>query len=101
MSECFLHIRHEANGFRIEGNAAGMLGHKIRGLGQSGTDGVFVEWSWDGSRLQVRNDRYGVYPLYYFANGDEIAISTSILRLLEAGAPREFDDAGMAAFLRL
>jgi hypothetical protein len=101
MGDCFLHIRQEANGFRIEGTAAGMLGHKVQRPGQSEPDGIFVEWSWDGSLLQIRNDRYGFYPIYYFANGSEIAVSTSILRLLEAGAPRAFDDAGMATFLRL
>src|SRR5262249_59126445 len=47
------------------------------------------------------NDRYGFYPFYYFANSDEIAISTSIVRLLEAGASPVLDDPGLAAFLRL
>ena len=28
-------------------------------------DGIFAEWSWDGRRLTVRNDRYGVAPLFY------------------------------------
>ncbi|MGH9755532.1 MAG: asparagine synthase-related protein [Blastocatellia bacterium] len=100
MSEAFLHIRRKAEGFEVEGAQAGALGHKIRHPGRSETDGVFVEWSWDGNRLRVHNDRYGCYPFYYFANSDEIAISTSIVRLLEAGASPVLDDAGFAAFLR-
>jgi len=101
MSEAFLHIRRRAEGFELEGAQVGALGHKIRHPGRSEPDGVFVEWSWDGNRLRVRNDRYGCYPFYYFANSDEIAISTSIVRLLEAGASPVLDDVGLAAFLRL
>ncbi len=101
MSDSFLHIRREADGFGIVGPAAGMVGHKIQNPGRTVPDGIFVEWSWDGARLQIRNDRYGFYPIYYFANRDEIVVSTSILRLLEAGAPRALDEAGLAAFLRL
>jgi len=101
MSEVFLHIRRGPEGFEVEGAQVGALGHKIRHPGRGEPDGVFVEWSWDGDRLRVRNDRYGFYPFYYFANSDEIAISTSIVRLLEAGAPPILDEAGLAAFLRL
>src|SRR5262249_39855661 len=101
MSEAFLHIRRRAGGFEVEGAQVGALGHKIRHPGRSEPDGVFVEWSWDGNRLRVRNDRYGLYPFYYFANSDEIAISTSIVRLLEAGASPVLDDAGLSTFLRL
>jgi hypothetical protein len=101
MSEPFLHIRRGSEGFEVEGAQVGALGHKIRHPGRSEPDGVFVEWSWDGDRLRIRNDRYGFYPFYYFANSDEIAISTSIIRLLEAGASPALDEAGIAAFLRL
>ena len=101
MSDCFLHIRREADGFEIAGPAAGMAGHKIQNSGRTVPDGIFAEWAWDGGRLQIRNDRYGFHPIYYFANRDEIAVSTSIVRLLEAGAPRTLDEAGLAAFLRL
>jgi hypothetical protein len=62
--------------------------------------GVFAFWSWSGNRLTVRNDRYGFYPLFYFVRRDEIAVSTSILKLLALGASPEFDVAGLAVFLR-
>src|SRR5262249_42102962 len=99
MGEAFLHIRRGAEGFQVEGAQVGALGHKIRHPGRSEPDGVFVEWSWDGNRLRVRNDRYGCYPFYYFANSNEIAISTSIVRLLEAASSPVLDDAGLATFL--
>lgn len=62
--------------------------------------GVFAFWCWSGNRLMVRNDRYGFYPLFYFVRRDEIAVSTSILKLLALGADSEFDVAGLAVFLR-
>lgn len=49
----------------------------------------------------VRNDRYGFHPLYYFTRPGEVCISTSILGLLAQGAPPEFDEPGLAVFLRL
>src|SRR5262249_18990611 len=101
MDESFIHIRRRADGFEVEGPTEAKFGHKIFHPRQNDFDGVYAEWSWDGSRLTVRNDRYGFYPLYYFANSDEIAISTSTVRLLEAGASTVLDEAGLAAFLRL
>jgi asparagine synthase (glutamine-hydrolysing) len=101
MSEVFVHIRRKAEGFKVEGMTEGKVGHKIRHANRDDSDGIFAEWFWDGACLSVHNDRYGFFPLYYFADSDGIAISTSIVRLLEAGAPRDLDDAGLAAFLRL
>lgn len=77
------------------------LGHKLEPATRAIPDGVFAEWSWDGTRLTVRNDRYGCYPLYYFTRPGEICVSTSIPELLAQGAPAEFDDAGLAVFLRI
>lgn len=64
------------------------------------TRGVFVFWSWSENRLIVRNDRYGFYPLFYFVRQDEIAVSTSILKLLALGASSDLDPGGLAVFLR-
>lgn len=63
-------------------------------------DGVFARWSWDGRRLVAVNDRYGFYPLFYWADRGSIVISPSIVRLLNEGAPRELDDVAVAVFLR-
>src|SRR5262245_34863668 len=101
MSEAFLQLRSITECFVFDVAQDGSRGHKIRHPGMSEPDCVFVECSWYGNRLRVRNDRYGFYPFYYFANSHEIAISTSIVRLLEAGASPVLDDAGLAAFLRL
>jgi asparagine synthetase B (glutamine-hydrolysing) len=77
------------------------VGHRIsKGEGKA-DDGVFAGWSWDGAVLRAYNDRYGFRPLYYFRRGEEIALSTSILRLLAEGAPAEPNYSGLAVYLRL
>lgn len=100
-SQIFLHIRRIGNNYATIGETIGMRGHKIGGPRSQTDDGIFVEWLWDGDKLQVRNDRYGMQPLFYFADENQVAISNSILRLLEAGASRELDDAALAAALRI
>ena len=74
-------------------------GHHIEGAQQD--EGIFAEWRWDGAQLDVRTDRYGVWPLFYFAHAGEICISPSLLTLVSRGAPKEPDYDALAAFLRL
>ncbi len=100
MNEPFLHIRRSARGLEIRGLANCVLGHKIQNPDRTDIDGIFVEWRWDGSCLRVRNDRYGFYPTYYYTDSNQIAISTSIRRLLESGVGRSLDDVALSVFLR-
>jgi len=58
-------------------------------------------WSWDGSRVLVRNDRFGFYPLFYCSSPDGFAISNHLADLLPHAASLELDDAALAVFLRL
>ena len=101
MDNPYLHLRKVGSNVESNGLASCFLGHKIHRPRGHKPDGVFAEWHWDGTRLHVHNDRYGFYPLYYFTKEDEIAISTSISRLVDLGAPTAFDEAGLAVFLRL
>jgi asparagine synthetase B (glutamine-hydrolysing) len=66
-----------------------------------GEQGVFAEWCWDGTSLHVRNDRYGFQPLYHWISETGVALSTSIARLVAAGAPAELDHTAIAVLLRL
>ena len=78
--ESWLRIRKTADGIDASGDPRCQLGHKIdRGQGQT-PDGIFVEWEWDGRCLQARNDRYGMFPLFYCSQGSEIMISTSLVK---------------------
>jgi len=77
------------------------LGHRVSGRDGRPSDGIFAEWDWDGERLVVRNDRYGLHPLYYFQEGNAIGISPSLIRLLMEGAPTGLDHDALSVFLRI
>jgi hypothetical protein len=96
-----LWVRQQSKQFLIDGLPFYKAGHKIEGSAGESPDGIFVEWSWNSSSLIVHNDRYSFYPLYYFVRPGEIALSTSIPRLVELIGGAELDDAAMAVFLRL
>ena len=96
----YFHARKGQAGVVTRGAASCVVGHKIVCGPEAEPDGVFGEWRWDGKRLVVQNDRFGVFPLFYFAIGDEIGVSTSIFRLLWLGAPRSLDWRALAVYLR-
>ncbi len=76
-------------------------GHRISRGTATAPDGIFAAWEWDGCRLEVRNDRYGASPLFYWHDDDQFCVSPSILTLIARGAPTTIDEPGLAAFLRL
>ena len=97
--EPYVRVRNIDGSWVRDGIAACALGHRIPRPGR-GDDGVFAGWRWDGTTLRAYNDRFGFFPLYYFERGAEIAISTSVLRLLSLGAPPELDYPALAVYLR-
>src|SRR5687768_16931075 len=87
----FFHINKIGLHTETRGIPSCYLGHKVGNDKNTGPDGVFAEWMWDGHALRVRNDRYGFYPIFYFCKEQEICLSTSIPALLSEGAPPELD----------
>lgn len=82
------------------GRAGAQLGTKLA-AGAGGTpEGLYAEWNWNGETLTVRNDRYGIYPLYWFQRDGAFGLSPSIPALIALGAPREWDDDALAVLLR-
>ncbi len=74
------------------------------GYNQSGAgdcSGFSASWRWSGNQLEVEGDRYGMVPLYYSQWGANFAISDSIDKLLDLGAPREIDALALGLFVRL
>jgi hypothetical protein len=92
--------KHEG-AVRWRGQPHFFRGHTLAGRGVDGCDGIYAHWHWDGRELIVRNDRYGVAPLFFVAEKDRVAVSPSIATLLAQGAPATLDDAAIAVFLRL
>jgi asparagine synthase (glutamine-hydrolysing) len=97
--EPYIRLRSIDGSWVRDGVAACALGHRIQRPGRD-DDGVFAGWTWDGTTLRAHNDRFGFFPLYYFEHGAEIAISTSVLRLLALGAPTQLDYPALAVYLR-
>ncbi len=101
MAAPFFAVKKVNGECQTQGVAQCCLGHRIPAHSGDKTDGIFAEWNWDGSKLVVTNDRYGFFPLYYFVSDDGIVISPSLTRVVALGAPRDFDDAALAVFIRL
>lgn len=71
-----------------------MLGSRVTG--------IFAAWNWDGKELRLENDRYGLYPIYYYLDNGKIGVSPSIAKLVElAGDDLEFDDEAISVLIRL
>lgn len=100
MDNRFFHIRFERDQYLTSGPSSCFFGHSIKSA-DAPPDGIFSSWNWDGEDLTVQNDRYGIYPLYYFADKNEICVSPSLPALLTRGAPRELDYSALAVFFRL
>lgn len=100
VNESFFHVKRRAEVFETKGTAQCALGHQI--ARESGIpDGIYAEWSWDGKCLAARNDRYGMFPMFYYCRDGEISLSSSIDRLLKAGADPELDNRALSVFFRL
>jgi asparagine synthase (glutamine-hydrolysing) len=87
-------VRQSHDGFSVDGPATFRAGWR------PGDDGVFARWRWNGSRLDIERDRWGVQPLFWSLTATSVHLSPSIQALLDAGVPADLDDAAMAVFLR-
>jgi len=99
--EPHIHVKEVGGQLVWSGTRTYAVGRRILKAGGTVDDGAFAGWSWDGTCLRAYNDRYGIRPLYYFCRGEEIAISTSILRLIAEGVPAQLNYGGLAVFFRL
>jgi len=103
LADAFIHLRHDGGCGETasRGSARFFRGHRIGGSAGAPADGIYAEWAWDGRGLELRTDRYGAAPLFYWCDASQICVSPSLLAVLQCGAPTALDEAGLAAFLRL
>ena len=94
----FFHARWDGHRTNVRGDSAVYRSAIPDGVANQGDP--FATWTWDGQNLVIRTDPTGFYPLFYHVRGAEIAISTSLVRLLDEGASRELDDVALAVLLR-
>lgn len=85
-----------------KGQPTATFGHQLPHVSGSTSDGIFASWCWDGTRLVVTNDRYGLYPLFWYRTPcGGVGISNSLLQLVKLGASTDLDFEALAVFLRL
>lgn len=95
-------IRKKNGYFETEGQPEAEFGHTLQSRPDTQPEGIFARWYWDGTRLVVDNDRYGIYPLFWFRRSDNgVCVSTSLPKLIELGAPTNLDVEALAVFFRL
>jgi len=85
-------IRRRGDGWHASGDLSCRMGDPRS---------LYAEWDWDGERLAVRNDRYGMVPIFYLSEPTRVILSTSIEGALRAGAPADLDHRAIAVMLRL
>ena len=74
---------------RSFGNIASFSGNK---------EPPYGTWVWTGDELQAQVDPLGMFSLFYYAENGVIAVSPSLIKLLELGAPADFDLRSLAVF---
>jgi hypothetical protein len=86
MAEPFFRIVIAGNRYEIAGTPLACVGPQTRARQNTHPRWDLRGMVMGGSRLTVRNDRYGCYPVYYFTRRGEVCVSTSIPELLAQGA---------------
>ena len=96
-----LHLKVINGEVRPEGDLHYAAGHRLDDDKVAVQDGVHSSWRWDGTSLEVRSCRFGLYPLFYLCRDGELCISPSLIELLKRVGPQDFDDDAIAVFLRV
>lgn len=99
MKPVFLKLSCGPDGIKAEGDSNYYHGNAITEA-DGRRNGVYSEWSWNGVTLNAGTCRYGMSPLFYYCGETEFYLSNSIPKLLELGAPSDWDDDAMAVFIR-
>ena len=80
-------LRRRGEEWIAEGEASCRLGDPP----EAGPEAIFSSWSWDGRRLQVENDRYGLVPMYWATARDRLTLASTPRAALAAGVSPDLD----------
>jgi hypothetical protein len=62
--------------------------------------GFVATWSFDGTTLEATTDRFGLQPLFYYADAHRVVVGRDIPSVLATGVPLQLDDGALGIFLR-
>ncbi|WP_020679712.1 hypothetical protein [Marinobacterium rhizophilum] len=101
--QAYLHLQKKGIEINIEGQRKCTVGYPLESSTARNNpyEGIYTTWEWDGEKLKVNNDRYGIKPLFYLLHENEIIISSSIVPILRSGIQLIPDYPGLSVFLRL
>lgn len=85
----------------VEGDLSRSLGRRIAVAGRKEDEGVYLDWAWDGQKLVIENDRFGLYPLFYCVNKEGVSISPSLARVVRANSEKKLDYSALGVFFRM
>lgn len=95
-------VTHCHGHIEVHGQSIREFGHRIPAPDHDVADGIFARWEWKHETLVVNNDRYGLYPIFWFRTVDGgICVSPSIVTLIQHGAPTRLDTEALSVFFRL
>jgi asparagine synthase (glutamine-hydrolysing) len=95
-----IEVRRRADGtFAVAGPHQAEFGHRIPNEGLD--DGIFAGWSWNGHALHAWVDRYGMWPLFYAGDDQNILVSDSLTALVPKLRDRALDAGAIEVFLGL
>lgn len=97
----YLHLHYDGHITAVKGDVNAALGAKVASESCQYGDGVYLDWHWDGQKLTVRNDRYGMYPLFYACFANQFILSPSILPLLKSDVSKALDYSALAVLFRI
>ena len=94
-------VRNIQGSARSDGTPVCEFGRRLSFSSRHGNEGIFVTWKWDGKKLVVQNERYGIYPLYYSNHEGELRISPFIDKILDGNIPKKINFTALSVILRL
>ncbi len=100
-SDAFICVRRTPGGLVHTGAAEYTGGHELSDLCDGIPQGVYGHWRFDGTTLTARVDPLGLFPLFYGAGPDFIALSPSLTTLARVIPEVALDTKALSVFLTL
>jgi hypothetical protein len=96
----FISVNFATDAAEVKGTTQFSRGYRMP-TADGHDDGIFAEWNWGNERLHARCDWLGTQPLFYGEHDRTIVVSTSVVRIIQAGIPADLDLTALGVFFRL